>query len=202
VQQFAGYVSPGFRSYWTTRGWYTSVGGLQDPRYPEHGEAVSALREAIVREINSNADVRAMNLRHQARYRRWAFGFSPYVYSQEIYKDTAIYYTDLETGERRGSRRAGTGRSGGRLAMNQWPQVTFISGGTEAPDETAQGTWLDLVTKPGFSYLMAHIKYLRDGRYTVERIEENAEGDATSITLLRVRPVKPGPEPPQNNRTQ
>ena len=198
VQQFAGYVPPGFRTYWTTRGWYTSVGGLQDPRYPEHAEAVAAIRENIVREINSNADVRAMNQRHQARYRKWAFGFSPYVYGQEIYKDTAIYYTDLETGERRGPRRAGASRfgGGGRSSMAAWPQVTFVSGGTEAPDETAQGEWLNLVTKPGFSYLMAHIKYLRDGRYSVERIEENGERDSTSVTLLRVRPVRPGSAAP------
>jgi hypothetical protein len=197
VQQFAGYVPPGFRTYWTTRGWYTSVGGLRDPRFPEHGEAVASIREAIVREINSNADVRAMNLRHQARYRRWAYGFAPYVYAQEIYKDTAIYYTDLETGEIRGQRRATPSvRGGGRWSMNAWPQVTFISGGTEAPDETAQGEWLDLVTKPGFSYLMAHLKYLRDGRYTVERIEENAPRDGASLTLLRVRPVRPGPARP------
>ena len=40
VQQFAGYVPPGFRTYWSTRGWYTSVSGLRDPRYPEHVDAV------------------------------------------------------------------------------------------------------------------------------------------------------------------
>jgi hypothetical protein len=193
VQQFAGYVPPGFRSYWSTRGWYTSVGGLRDPRYPGHIEAVAALREAIAREINSNPDVREMNLRHQSRYRRWAYGFSPYVYNQQIYKETAIYFTDPETGEPRGSRRAGAGRGGGggRGAMSSWPQVTFVSGGTEAPDETAQGKWLDLVTKPGFSYVMAHVRYLRDGQYTIERIEEDGQRDATSLTWLRVRPVMP-----------
>lgn len=201
VQQFAGYVPPGFRSYWSSRGWYTSVGGLRDPRYPDHADAVTALREAIAREINSNPDVRQMNLRHQARYRRWAYGFAPYVYNQEIYRDTAIYYTDPESGEVRGSRRAGASRfgggggdgggGGGRLSMNAWPQVTFVTGGTEAPDETAQGRWLDLVTKPGFSYLMAHIGYLRDGRYKVESIEEDGQRDSTSRTLLRVRPVMP-----------
>ena len=197
VQQFAGYVPPGFRTYLSTRGWYTQVTGLRDPRYPEHGDAVGALREAIVREINANTDVREMNLRAQARYRRWAYGFAPYVYSQEIYKDTAIYYTDMETGEPRGSRRAGAVRGGGeggggRFAMNQWPQVTFMSGMTESPDETAQGAWLELATKPGFSFLMAHLKYLRDGRYTVERLEEDGQRDQTSTTLLRVRPVRPG----------
>ena len=195
VQQFAGYVPPGFRSYWTTRGWYTSVGGLRDPRYPEHADAIAAIRENIVREINSNADVRDMNLRHQARYKRWAYGFAPYIFPQEVYRDTAIYYTDPESGQVRGSRRAGVGRGGGggggRASMASWPQVTFVSGGTEAPDETAQGHWLDLVTKPGFSYLMAHIRYLRDGRYTVELVEEEGQRDSTSRTLLRVRPVKP-----------
>jgi hypothetical protein len=198
VQQFAGYVPPGFRTYLSTRGWYTSVNALRDPRYPGHADAVTALREAIVREINSNPDVRDMNLRSQARYRRWAFGFGPWVYGQEIYKDTAIYYSDLETGEPRGSRRAGAvgggggGEGGGaRFSMAQWPQVTFFSGMTESPDETAQGEWLNLATKPGFSFLMANIKYLRDGRYKIERVEEGGPRDSSSITLLRVRPVLP-----------
>jgi hypothetical protein len=190
-------VPPGFRTYWSTRGWYTTVSTLRDPRYPQYADATAALREAIVREINSNADVRAMNLRAQERYRRWAYGFAPYVYNQEIYKDTAIYYSDPETGEPRGSRRAGESRfgGGGRAAMSAWPQVTFVSGGTETPDETAQGDWLNLVTKPGLSYLMAHVTYLRDGEYKVERIEEDGgaqQRDSTSITLLRVRPVMPG----------
>jgi hypothetical protein len=75
--------------------------------------------------------------------------------------------------------------------MGAWPQVTFFNGGTEAPDETAQGEWLNLVTKAGFSYLMASIKYLRDGEYAVERIGEDGQRDSVSLTLLRVRPVLP-----------
>ena len=210
VQPFAGYVPPGFRTYLSTRGWYTTMGTLRDPRYPEHAEATAALREALVREINSNADVRAMDLRHQARYRKWAYGFGPYVFNQEIYKDTAIYYSDPETGEPSGSRRLGGGRGGnpagegggagggtGRFSMNAWPQVTFFSGGTEAPDETAQGEWLNLASKAGLSYLMASVKYLRDGQYTVHRIEEDAGRDAVSLTTVRIRPVMPARTPPQ-----
>ena len=60
VQPFSGYVAPGFRAYWSPRGWYTMLSGLRDPRYPGQEEAVAALREAIVREINGNADVHAM----------------------------------------------------------------------------------------------------------------------------------------------
>jgi hypothetical protein len=200
VQQFAGYVPPGFRSYLSTRGWYTMVSALRDPRYPEHARVVEAIRENIAREVNTNADVRAMNLRHYDRYRRWAFGYAPHTYPQEIYKDTAIYYTDPESGEPSGPRRAGAtrgggGGGGGRYAMGNWPQVTVFSGMTEAPDETAQGKWLDLVTKPGFSFLMASLRHLEQGRYEIQRIEEDGQRDSATRTLLRVRPVLPGRPP-------
>jgi hypothetical protein len=198
VQQFSGYVPPGFRAYWDSRGWYTIMTNtLRDPRYPDHAEAAEALREAIVREVNSHADVHAMNVRHQARYTKWAYGFGPHVYNMEVYKDTTIFYSDPETGEPRGSRRAagasGAGGSSRRASMGSWPQVTIVGGTTEAPDETAQGPWLDLVTKAGFSFLMAHVTYLRDGQCKIERIEESAgQRDGASLTLLRVRPVMPG----------
>jgi hypothetical protein len=195
VQPFSGYVSPGFRSYWSSRGWYTMLSGLRDPRYPEHSEAVSALREAIVREINAHDGVRAMSLRHQARYRRWAHGFGPHVYGVEVYKDTMIYYSDPETGEPRGSRRApGASSAGGsrRASMGAWPQVTFMSGMTEAPDETAQGDWLSLVSQAGFSFLRAHLSYLVEGQYRVERVEEGGVRDGSVLTMVRVRPVMPG----------
>ena len=75
--------------------------------------------------------------------------------------------------------------------MGSFPQVTFNSGMTEAPDETAQGPWLNLVTKAGFSFLMAHVDYLRNGHYTIERIEDNGQRDGSVLTRLRVRPVMP-----------
>jgi hypothetical protein len=195
VEQFSGYVPPQFRIYWSSRGWYTTISGTRDPRYPEIAQATDALRDAIASEINSSAAVHNMDVTIQARYRKWGYGFGPFVYGQEIYKDTAIYYSDLETGEPRGSRRLPPPRAGQPLAratMNQYPQVTFFSGGTEAPDETAQGEWLNLVAKAGLSYLMANVKYLRDGEYDIQRIEEAAPQDGVSLTRLRVRPVKPG----------
>jgi hypothetical protein len=69
--------------------------------------------------------------------------------------------------------------------------VTFFTGGTEAPDETAQGEWLNRVAKAGFSYLMASVKYLQNGEYDLQRIEEAGQQDAVSLTTLRVRPVRP-----------
>jgi hypothetical protein len=193
VQQFAGYVSPQFRSYWSSRGWYTQLSGLRDPRYPELSTATDALRDAIAKNITQDPEVRAKNREHQDRYRRWAFGFSPFVFGQEIYQDAAIYYTDPETGEPRGGRRVPANRTGpaSRAAMGQWPTVTFNSGMTEAPDETAQGPWLDLVSRMGFSFLMAHVNYLHDGDSRIDTIEETAARDGVARTVIRVRPVRP-----------
>jgi hypothetical protein len=120
--------------------------------------------------------------------------FAPHLFNQEIYKDTTIYFSDPETGEPSGTRRATMGGGAGRTTMNAWPQVTYFTGMTEAPDETAQGAWLDLVTKPGFGYLMASVKYLQEGHYKVERIDEEGQRDSVSLTMFRARPVLP-PKP-------
>jgi hypothetical protein len=140
-----------------------------------------------------------MNLRHQARYRRWAFGLQPHVNGEEIYKDTMIYYSNPETGEPTGSRRApapAAPRPGSRPAMGSWPMVTYLaSGASETPDETAQGSWFPLVTKPGLSFVMANIKYLRDGRYQVQRLDEDTGTDGASLARIRVRPVLPAAPP-------
>jgi hypothetical protein len=194
VQQFAGYVPPGFRVYLSSRGWYTQLSGLRDPRYPRIASATDALRDAIARALTSDAQVKALNLQHQDRYRRWAFDFAPFVYNQEIYEGAAIYYTDAETGEFRGGRRlpsAARTTPVSRQAMGAWPQVTFNSGMTEAPDETAQGSWLGLVSKMGFNFLVAHVKYLADGDYHLDLVEEAAPRDGVARTWVRVRPVVP-----------
>ena len=52
------------------------------------------------------------------------------------------------------------------------------------------------MAKAGFSYLMASVKYLRDGQYTVQRIEEDGARDAVSLTTVRIRPVMPGKTTP------
>ena len=130
VQQFAGYVPPGFRTYLSSRGWYTQLSGLRDPRYPGISTATDALRDDIASALTNDPKIKALNLAHQDRYRRWAFGFAPFIYNQEIYEDTAIYYTDPETGEFRGGRRVPVSRASTpleRQTMGQWPQVTFNS---------------------------------------------------------------------------
>jgi hypothetical protein len=108
--------------------------------------------------------------------------------------DDVDYWVEVDGGSPPLSGFTPTGPAGRRAAISAWPQVTFMSGMTEAPDETAQGEWLSLVTKAGFSFLMAHVKYLEQGQSRVERIEEGGLRDGAVLTMLRRRPVMPGGE--------
>ena len=210
VQQFAGYVPPGFRVYWSTRGWYTQRrAGCAIRAIPEHADAVAAHpRGDRPRDQQQRRTSATMNLRHQARYRRWAYGFAPYVFNQEIYKDTAIYYTDPESGQPRGSaarrRAAGGGEGGGRpRPMSRVAAGDVLSRHDRSrPTKRRRAQWLDLVTKPGFAYLMAHhpVSARRRATRRADR-RRTASATARSATLLRVRPVRPA-EPTAHDDTR
>ena len=58
-------------------------------------------------------------------------------------------------------------------------------------DETAQGEWLDLVTRMGFGFLMASVKFIDEADYTLYRREEE-QRDEVSLSVTRPRPLRVG----------
>ena len=176
VQTFANYNPYSFRSYWIPRGWYTSVRPAEDPRFYHHREVALAMRDYIAEEVSRDPEVRLTNLRIYDRYRRWTTRWQPHVYNLEVHNDTAIYF----------SRRTGIApRPRGRA------DITVFSAGTEAMDETAQGEWLDLVTRMGFGFLMASVKFIDEADYTLYRREEE-QRDEVSLSVTRPRPLRVG----------
>jgi hypothetical protein len=175
VHHFANYNPKSFRSYWIPRGWWTTTQPIEDPRYPEHQEVARILRDYIAQEVNRDPEVRETNRRIYDRYKRWAIRWQPHVYDLEIHDDTAIYYTRNSSSARRADPRAVT---------------TVFSGFTEAMDETAQGEWLDLVSRMGFGYLMASVRFLDEAEFELYRLEEERQ-QKVRLSLTRPRPIKP-----------
>jgi hypothetical protein len=68
--------------------------------------------------------------------------------------------------------------------------ITVFSSITEAMDETAQGEWMDLVTRMGFGFLMASVRFLDEAEYTLYRLEEERQ-EKIRLSLTRPRPIKP-----------
>ena len=178
VHQFANYNPKSFRSYWIPRGWYTMVRIPEDPRLSDYSDAARAMLDYIAEEVSRDAESRETNLRIYDRYERWTIRWQPHIYNLDIHNDTAIY------NERRNG-------AASLARLQQLANPTIFSGFTEAMDETAQGSWLDLVTRMGFAYLMASVRFIDDADYELYRLEGET-GAGVRLATTRPRPLRAG----------
>jgi hypothetical protein len=186
--EYAGWVrnrATESRDWWGMRGWFIpGFGYLDDPKHPRHKEAAFEIRERITKNINAAPAVRALNQRAYDRYRRYGFSHDQENFKMDLTNDVLIY-TAIK-----GSK--ADPRSGD--FMTRQPKVTIWTGGTEAPDETAYGDWLQMVATAGLQWDKAVLDYLVDGKHRIDRkVEPFFEGVALSID--RPRPPKPEETP-------
>lgn len=172
VQQFSNYSPYLFRDYWIPRGWFAYFRGLSLPLYQKWKEAATALRTFIIEEMLANNKISKSNKKFYDRYFRWAARWQPHLSYLDLYDGLNLY------AKRRSSRE-------NRLSSRR--RITFAEETPELMDETAHGTWLDFLCEQGLTYLKAHIKYLTQVRYEIERIEEETQ-DRIHIQFIRSRP--------------
>jgi hypothetical protein len=184
------------RDWQQMRGWFIpGFNYLDDPKYPRHKEAAFEIRERITSNINAVPEIRALNERSYARYRRYGFQHDDENFKMDFTNDVLIY-TDIK-GDRADP---GTRANIGDDFVVRQPDITIWYGVTEAPDETAYGDWMKLVATMGLQWDKALLQYLVDGKHVVERKGSSFFGGA-SMRLDRPRPPKPPeetpPSPPQ-----
>ncbi len=188
VQLFAGYSAwvrsrtPNGRSWWAPRGWFMpGFNYIQDPKFPDHERTAFAIRDRIAAAISET--VPELNERMYRRYNKYG------EWDQENYKrdihDGVMIYSAIK-----GSKQSGSSNS----FMVRHPNVTVFAGGTEAPDETARGEWLQMVAGAGLQFDLAHARFLAESKYQVKR-EKKDYLDANIFTISRKRPVLPPDEP-------
>jgi hypothetical protein len=174
------------RDWWGMRGWFVpGFNYVDDPKYPRHKEAAFTLRERFSRNVNAVPEVRALNQRAYARYRRYGHAFDPDNFKLDFTNDVLIY-TAIK-----GSKASAAGQD----FMVRNPSVTIWSGSTEAPDETAHGEWMRLVATAGLQWDIAILDYLVQGHHRIERKEDAFHG-GVSLSIARPRPPKPPDEKP------
>lgn len=197
VQPFSGYASSAAPTYSFRRGWYSiAFQTPNDPRDPDRTTAALALRDMMASEIASDPEVHAANRRDYDRFHRWGHRFAPHMEAIETHGGTMLFYSDPTSGTLMGNRRLPapppeTSEANRQTEMVDWPSITLDAGTFEAADEGLASAYLPLAVKNGFAAVLAHLKYLRDGVYAVERIAEDAPGDGAKLTTIRVRPVRP-----------
>jgi hypothetical protein len=169
------------RDWWGMRGWFTpGFNYVDDPKFPRHKDAAFEIRDRFSRAVDAAPEVRALNERGYARYRRYGHAFDPDNFKLDFTNDVLIYSAI------KGSKQSASSSD----FMSRNPNVTIWTGSTEAPDETAHGDWMKLVATAGLQWDKAILEYLVEGRHQIERKEEAFHG-GTSISIHRPRPPKP-----------
>jgi hypothetical protein len=188
VQPFSGYAAwmirrqgvESGRTWWIPRGWFTSLGYLDGPDYPNNKDIAYELRERIADNFATVQGAMALEDRMNGRYDRYGVPWEPRSFQEQIYRGVRIYMSLKGVGA----------TPGGEGFMARFPKVTWDEGYTEAPDETAHQDYLQLLAAMGLAYDKAHLNYLEDGAFKITRSERDYS-NGVAWKVERDRPILP-----------
>lgn len=187
------------RTWWIPRGWFTSLTYLRDDTHPYSEKVTYELRDRIVEAERNVPGLLDLENRMNARYQRFGQRWQPANLQQPIVNGIRIYMALKGAGGGRGAGGAqpapGSGGVGGIS-----PDVTWDSGYTEAPDETAHGDYMKLMASAGLAFDRVHLEYLAHGKLRINRTERELGGKVT-WRIERLRPNLPAneSEPPRRD---
>jgi hypothetical protein len=202
VQPFSEYTgwvqnrqgaNPG-RAWWIPRGWFTSLNYLRDPEHPYSQQVAFAIRDRIVEAERNVPGLMALEDRMNSRYERFGQRWLPRYLFQPIVNGVRIYMALKGSPARRPGAAGGPQTAAGGVSGIS-PDITWDSGYTEAPDETAHGDYMKLMASAGLAFDYVHLKYLAAGELRITRTERESAG-GVQRRIERARPIlAPGIEP-------
>ena len=190
--EYSGWVqsrqgaNPG-RTWWIPRGWFTSLSYSRDPNQPYSEKIAHEIKDRIADAQNLVPGLMDLEDRMNARYQRFGQRWQPRDMQQPLTKGVRIYMS-----------LKGGGNRGGGGVEGPPADITWNSGYTEAPDETAHGDYMKLMASAGLAFDRVHLKYLADGKLRIQRTEREQAGKVI-WSVQRLRPNLPAgePEPPR-----
>ncbi|HEX4227198.1 MAG TPA: M14 family zinc carboxypeptidase [Bryobacteraceae bacterium] len=196
VQPFSEYTgwvqsregaNPG-RAWWIPRGWFTSLNYIRDQDHPYSEKVTYEIRDRIVAAEREVPGLLSLEERMNDRYERFGQRWQPKDMTQPIVDGIRIYMS-LKGMPARAGAAARSGSATGGVS----PDITWDSGYTEAPDETAHGDYMKLMASAGLAFDRVHLTYLAEGKLRIRRTEHEADGKVT-WQVQRDRPNLPASE--------
>ncbi len=182
------------RTWWIPRGWFTSLTYLRDPNHPYSEKIAYEIRDRIVTAERAVPGLLDLENRMNARYERFGQRWQPRNMQQPIVNGIRIYMALKGSPARGGAGGdAAGGRGGAGATGGVSPDVTWDSGYTEAPDETAHGDYMKLMASAGLAFDRVHLEYLAHAKMRINRTEREAAGKIT-WRVERLRPNLPAGE--------
>jgi hypothetical protein len=190
------------RTWWIPRGWFTSLTYLRDDTHLYSPKIAFEIRDRIVEAERAVPGLLDLESRMNARYERFGQRWQPENMQQPIVNGIRIYMALKGSG---GGGRGGAAGGAAATAPGSGgvggisPDVTWDSGYTEAPDETAHGDYMKLMASAGLAFDRVHLTYLAGSRLRVNRTEREQAGKVT-WRVERLRPNLPASEtePPRS----
>ncbi|HXA52351.1 MAG TPA: M14 family zinc carboxypeptidase, partial [Candidatus Acidoferrum sp.] len=165
------------RTWWIPRGWFTSLTYLRDDTHPYSPKIAYELRDRIVEAERVVPGLLGLEDRMNARYQRFGQRWQPENMQQPIVNGIRIYMSlKGSAGGGRGGGAAAGGAAGGAAGAAApgsggvggiSPDITWDSGYTEAPDETAHGEYMKLMASAGLAFDRVHLDYLSKGKLRI-----------------------------------
>ena len=178
------------RTWWIPRGWFTSLTYLRDTEHPFSPKIAFEIRDRIVEAERNVPGLLDLENRMNSRYQRFGQQWQPRNMQQPIVNGIRIYMSLKGTPSAAAGEGGGRGNGGlGGIS----PDITWNSGYTEAPDETAHGEYMKLMASAGLAFDRVHLLYLANGKLRVRRTEREAAGKVT-WRVERLRPNLPATE--------
>jgi hypothetical protein len=173
------------REWWLPRGWFTSLSYLRDAEHPNGRKIAFAFRDRIVEAERNVPGLLPLEERMNARYERFGRRWDPRYMAQPIVNGIRIYMA-LKESPASSEEITGDGIS---------PDVTWDNGYTEAPDETAHGDYLKLVSSAGLAFDLVHLNYLAQANLPIKWTPKSTP-DSVDWKIERKRPLlPPRPQP-------
>jgi hypothetical protein len=182
------------RTWWIPRGWFTSLNYLRDEQHLYSRKIAFEIRDRIVDAERKVPGLLDLENRMNARYERFGQRWQPRNMQQPVVNGIRIYMSLKGSAGRGAAGAAGadTARGSGVVGGIS-PDITWDSGYTEAPDETAHGDYMKLMASAGLAFDRVHLDYLANGRLRVRRTEREQGGKVT-WRVERQRPNLPSTE--------
>lgn len=183
VQYFAGYSAwmtsrdrgPSSNNYWIPRGYFlTGFSWYDHEDHPFNKELSFALLDSISTHVNGVPAMRRVNEEMQRRYRKYRSQEDAY---GEFYRNGLWVNAPLT-----GREFTGSGFSD--------PDITYFTLTSEAPDEPAQGDWLEMNAAAGLAHSTAVLNYLYYGMSDETR-KASLKSGRIHRARYRVKPVLP-----------
>lgn len=187
VQPFGGYANAWFASDWIPRGLiYLYLPYPQGPGLQGHERLALALRQAVVAELNGDAEIHDWNRTWADRFKKYAHQWMPRQFPASYYRDVLVHLTGIAPDAARPWTSWMTGFA------DVYPAVTAISWITEVADETARGAYHHLCA---LAHLLADLATLRLLAGSAPGVQRGAEEFAEHVVLSVYRPRPPLPAP-------